>query len=204
LVVHKEVNPTIVLRVDNAYPRSDLLVRHERLTHRKDRDIRKNSTQTPNDTSYAPTEEQSRKRLRASYDASRPVPEIPGMMSSPTVFETHVQQDTPEASFASTSGMYSNSYSLTALSMAAEYQSLQGNMASEDSRHHSVSTPCALPTVTIDATADNPETAIPLSSLLHVHGPTLQESADSLALFLDNEPLNSYHFATLMSAEQPM
>jgi hypothetical protein len=204
LVVHKEVKSTIILRVDNAYPRSDLLVRHERLTHRKDRDLSKISTHTPNDTSCAPTEEQSRKRLRASYDASRLVPEIPGMMSSPAVFETILPQDTPEASFASTSGMYSNSYSLTALSMAAEYQSLQGNMASEDRVHHNVSTPCALPTVTMDATMDNPESVMPLNSLLHVHGPTLQESADSLALFLDSEPLNSYHFATLMSAEQPM
>jgi hypothetical protein len=100
--------------------------------------------------------------------------------------------------------MYSNSYSLTALSMAAEYQSLQGNMPREDSVHHDISTPFPLPTVTMDATTDDSGAVVPLSSLLHVHGPPLQDSADSLALFLDDEPLNSYHFATLMSTEQPM
>jgi hypothetical protein len=126
------------------------------------------------------------------------------MISSPAVLKMHLPQNTTTSSFGSISGMYSNSYSLTALSMAAEYQALQGNMANEDSVHHSMLTPCTLPTVTIDATSDDPETAMPLGALLHAHGSAIQESADSLALFFDSEPINSYHFATLMSAEQPM
>jgi hypothetical protein len=56
----------------------------------------------------------------------------------------------------------------------------------------------------MNATTDDSEAVVPLSSLLHVQGPPPQDSADSLALFLDDETLDSYHFATLMSTEQPM
>ena len=97
-----------------------------------------------------------------------------------------------------------NSYSLTALSMAAEYQALKGNMANGHEVHHSVPTPSTLPTVMPDATLDESQTVMPNNSFLHDNGPTLEESLDNLASFLDNEPLSSYHFATLMSAEQPM
>jgi hypothetical protein len=151
-----------------------------------------------------PAEEQSRKRMRASCDASRPVPEIPGMMSSPAVFEMQPSQYTPAPSFSPMSSVHNNSYSLTALSMAAEYQALQGNMANGFNVHHNASTPKVVPVGTIDATMDGPQAVEAASSLLPVHASTLEESLDSLASFLDNEPLNSYHFATLMSTEQPM
>jgi hypothetical protein len=142
--------------------------------------------------------------MRANCDASRPVPEIPGMMPSPAVFEMPPSQYTPAASFSPMSSGHNDSYSLTALSMAAEYQALQGNMANGVSVHHSANTSSALPVGTINSVMEEPQTVASARSLLPVHGSNLEESLDNLASFLDNEPLNSYHFATMMSAEQPM
>jgi hypothetical protein len=142
--------------------------------------------------------------MRSSFDVGRPVPEIPGMMSSPAISEMQSSQYASTISFNPMSSAHSNSYSLTALSMAAEYQALQGSMINGNETHHSVPTSSTLPSTTIPVTLVESQTVLPANSALHARGPTLEESLDSLASFLDNEPLNSYHFATLMSAEQPM
>jgi hypothetical protein len=201
---HEGKDPFLSKQENHTYFESDLLVRHERLTHRKDRDTQKENVRSSTEPSYVPEEEHSRKRMRASCDASRPVPEIPGMMSSPAVFEIQPSHYATATSFSPMTGAHSNSYSLTALSMAAEYQALQGNIANGNSAHHGVQTPSTLPSVTIDVTLDGSQAIMPASPIMNARGPTLEESLDSLASFLDNEPLNSYHFATLMSAEQPM
>lgn len=142
--------------------------------------------------------------MRASFDAGRPVPEISGMMSSPAILEMPNSQYAPATSFSPMSVVHNNSYSLTALSMAAEYQALQRNMTNASAVHLNMPTPSNLPTATMDANFDETQAVVSPNSLLHDHGPSLEESLDSLTSFLDNEPLNSYHFATLMSAEQPM
>jgi hypothetical protein len=142
--------------------------------------------------------------MRASFDTGRPVPDIPGMMSSPAIMELSSSQYAPATSFSPMTVAHDSSYSLTALSMAAEYQALQGNMTNEGAVHHKMPTPPTLQTATMDVSFDGSHADMPPNSLLHGHGPGLEESLDSLTSFLDNEPLNSYHFATLMSAEQPM
>ncbi|KAH8712122.1 hypothetical protein GQ44DRAFT_752322 [Phaeosphaeriaceae sp. PMI808] len=184
--------------------RNDLLVRHERLTHRKDRNITKDSVQPSAEPDYVPDEGQSRKRVRASFDASRPVPEIPGMMHSPALPDMHSSQYAPSISFSPASTAHSNSYTLTALSIAAEYQALQGNMANKSTMHHSVPALPSLPPTTSNITMQESHAVLHTNSLQHAHGMTLEASLDSLTSFLDDEPLSSYHFATLMSAEQPM
>jgi hypothetical protein len=151
-----------------------------------------------------PTQEPPRKRTRASFDAGRPVPEIPGMMSSPAVIEMQPGHYTPATAFSPMGGAHSNSYSLTALSMAAEYQALQGNVTNGNPVSHSLSTPSTLPSAAVGVAFDESQNVMSANSIMHMQGPTLEQSLDSLASFLDNEPLTSYHFATLMSAEQPM
>jgi hypothetical protein len=126
------------------------------------------------------------------------------MMSSPAILEMQPSQYAPATSFSPMTVAHDNSYSLTALSMAAEYQALQGNMANGTAMHHNLPTSSAMPAATIEVTFDQAHAAVPAIPLLNGHGPSLEESLDSLTSFLDNEPLNSYHFATLMSAEQPM
>jgi hypothetical protein len=183
---------------------SDLLVRHERLTHRKNRENQKESVQPSTESNHVPEQEPTRKRLRASFDAGRPVPEIPGMMSSPAVLELHSSHYAPATSFSPMSRAHSNSYSLTALSMAAEYQALQGNIPRDNPVQHHVSNQSTLPSATVDVTFDESQNVMSSNSTMHIPGPTLEESLNSLTSFLDNEPLTSYHFSTLMSAEQPM
>jgi hypothetical protein len=182
---------------------SDLLVRHERLTHRKDRENQKDHAQSSMEPSHVPAQEPPRKRMRASFDAGRLVPEIPGMMSSPAVIEMQPGHYTPATAFSPMAGVNNNSYSLTALSMAAEYQALQ-NLPNGNAINHSLPVPSTLSSTTIGVAFDESQNAMSANSIMQMQGPTLEESLDSLASFLDNEPLTSYHFATLMSAEQPM
>jgi hypothetical protein len=160
--------------------------------------------QPSTESNHVPESEPTRKRQRASFDAGRPVPEIPGMMSSPAVLELQSSQYAPAASFSPMSGPHNNSYSLTALSMAAEYQALQGNLPRDNSIQHRLPNQPTLPSATVDVTFGESQNAMSSSSMMHMQGPTLEESLNSLTSFLDNEPLTSYHFSTLMSAEQPM
>jgi hypothetical protein len=125
------------------------------------------------------------------------------MMSSPAVIEMQPGHYTPATGFSPMGSANSNSYSLTALSMAAEYQALQ-NLPNGNAINHSLSVPPTLPAAAAGVTFDESQNAMSANSIMHLQGPTLEESLDSLASFLDNEPLTSYHFATLMSAEQPM
>lgn len=92
-------------------------------------------------------------------------------------------------------------FSLAALSMAAEYQSLQGTMGNGITPHHEHPPPMSIHDEHISRTIEQP--LVP-SAPMQVHGPSLGDSLDSLAAFLDNEPLSSYHFASLINTEQPM
>jgi hypothetical protein len=92
-------------------------------------------------------------------------------------------------------------YSLAALSMAAEYQSMHGTVPNGTTPHHELSGPMILHDENITGTIEQPVAPAVQASL---NGPSLGESLDSLAAFLDNEPLSSYHFASLINTEQPM
>ncbi|KAH7093622.1 hypothetical protein FB567DRAFT_177528 [Paraphoma chrysanthemicola] len=202
--IHSGVKPFSCAQCNNSFTRSDLLVRHERLTH-KSSNNQSNELQDPIERQNAPTEEaQPRKRIRASFDAGRPVPEIPGMISSPAIQELPPTQYTPAAAFSPLASSHNNSYSLTALSMAAEYQALQGNMANGNTIQNHMPTPSTLPSAMIDAPFNESHSTLAATSYMHGNVPTLEESLNSLASFLDNEPLDSYHFASLMTTEQPM
>jgi hypothetical protein len=94
-------------------------------------------------------------------------------------------------------------FSLAALSMAAEYQSLQGNqgtMANGDSPHTG-----ALPLQnTVSQTIEQPSQNTVQMNGSQISGASLGESLDSLAAFWDDEPPTSYHFSSIINAEQPM
>lgn len=182
---------------------SDLLVRHERLQHRKDRENQKDRAPVTQEPNHVPAQEPPRKRSRTSFDASRPVPEIPGMMSSPAIIEMNSSHYGPATAFTPMSGAH-NSYSLTALSMAAEYQALQGNVPNGNTSDQNVQMPPTMAPAPVDVSFDEAQHIIPPNPMVHMQGPTLEESLDSLVSFMDHEPLTSYHFSTLMSAEQPM
>lgn len=90
-------------------------------------------------------------------------------------------------------------FSLAALSYAAEYQAMHGAMPNgAPTPHHEIH----LQEDPISNTVEH-QPAVPAATM-QIHGPSLGESLDSLAAFLDNEPLSSYHFSSLINTEQPM
>lgn len=145
--------------------------------------------------------------MRSSFDAGRPVPEIPSMMSTPAAPVDNITMHPPQYQqqnhnhVAPLSVGQNDEFSLTALSMAAEYQALQGDMTNGATPQHEFPGPIPLQEEAITSRVDQQVQHAPLS---HVHGPSLGDSLDSLAAFLDNEPLTSYHFSSLINTEQPM
>ena len=125
------------------------------------------------------------------------------MMSSPAVLDMQSSQQQPAMSHASMTFGHNSPYSLTALSMAAEYQALQGNMANVPT-HDTIPTPMPSHAGTIAASVEDPHTTMLTDPSAHSFESTFGESLDSLTSFLDSEPLNSYHFASLINTEQPM
>jgi len=149
------------------------------------------------------SDERPHKRIRSSFDTGRPVPEIPSMMSTPAA-TTNMDMQPPHHPQPSSSGpIYTgqnDEYSLAALSMAAEYQSLQGTMANGATPHHEMPGVTTMHNQNFSRTVEQPVN----TSASHMQSIGLGESLDSLAAFLDNEPLSSYHFSSLINTEQPM
>jgi hypothetical protein len=124
------------------------------------------------------------------------------MMSSPAVMDMQSSQHQPSRPHASLTFGQHSGYSLTALSMAAEYQALHGNM--QDQASHAMPTPMPSQPETIAATVETQHTTVPTEPANNFYGSALSTSLDSLALFLDSEPLDSYHFSSLINTEQPI
>lgn len=212
LFLHAQVGDTVrCWRPWKAYQYSDLLVRHERLTHRKaeakaqiaeqDAMLEAQARDASNnaDDNHNP---RPAKRIRSSYDTPRPVPLIRSMMSPPAL-DMQFSQTQPAPSMTPMSFSHNGEFSLTALSMAAEYQALHGNMA--DTSQGSVSLPTPMPSqVEITTSADTFQAPLPEDIQTHFQGPSFSESFDNLTSFLETEPLSTYNFASLVNTEQPM
>ncbi|KAI8931021.1 hypothetical protein NX059_012032 [Plenodomus lindquistii] len=202
--IHSGEKPFRCVQCNYSFTRSDLLVRHERLTHRKTQENQQDAQPTfSTEAMSEDAENRPQKRVRASMDAGRPVPEIRSMMSqSPAIEAQSVHQ--PTTSLASITFGHNSEFSLTALSMAAEYQALHGNMADTVSSHAHLPTPIPSQPGTVAVTMEEFTSSIPADNHFQSQGPSFSESLDSLTYFLDSEPFNSYHFASLMNTEQPM
>ncbi|PSN72401.1 hypothetical protein BS50DRAFT_630437 [Corynespora cassiicola Philippines] len=197
--IHSGIKPFSCAECNYSFTRSDLLVRHERLTHHKDQSQR--SQQVAPDSDYAPAETRPQKRVRTSFDGGRPVPEIPSMMSTPAVqMEMHPPPHQPPTPIGPLAVGQNDEFSLTALSMAAEYQALHGAMANSGSPHQRL--PEQTPLLESISRSIEPSAAPPAPA--QSQGPGIAESLDSLAAFLEYEPLTSYHFSSLINTEQPM
>lgn len=188
---------------------SDLLVRHERLTHQK-HSLNHKDQQPPVDN-HVLQDERPQKRLRTSFEPERPVPDIPSMMNTPSA-TAHMNMQPPlhphPAHIPPMHYPRNDEFSLAALSMAAEYQSLQGaqgTMSNGDSRRHQAPGPLPMHS----PMSQSLEQPISDSSTVNMNGlsmtcPTLEESLDSLTAFLDTEPLTSYRLSSIINTEQPM
>ncbi|KAF2010787.1 hypothetical protein BU24DRAFT_471832 [Aaosphaeria arxii CBS 175.79] len=202
--IHSGVKPFSCAECNYSFTRSDLLVRHERLTHHKENGQQK-PAQTPTADEGQTRESRPSKRLRSSFDAGRPVPQLPSMMPTPAAANVEVQHEhrlhPPLPPVNLTPNNDHEEFSLAALSMAAEYQALHGALIGNGSSNHEVSGPMPMQDEHIARTIEQPMTT---ATPMDVHGPSLGDSLDSLAAFLDNESLSTFHYAGLINTEQPM
>ncbi|PVI04950.1 hypothetical protein DM02DRAFT_134429 [Periconia macrospinosa] len=219
--IHSGVKPFRCSECNYSFTRSDLLVRHERLTHQKENTNNHTHTNgknhqnhiqhqapqshpnhTPSAESYVPPDGRPMKRMR--YDHERPVSDISTIMSPATVIamDTPLHQHQPGTMGSMSSVPATEEFSLAALSMAAEYQAMQGTMNNGRPPLHQVPNHVPLQDNTIARTVEHPAMQPPPAQ--QVQAPSVEESLDSLTAFLDHEPLNSYHFASLINTEQPM
>lgn len=124
------------------------------------------------------------------------------MMSSPAVMEVQSTQHPPSTPHATMTFGHHSGYSLTALSMAAEYQSLHGSMGNGTA--HTMATPMSTQPEAVATTVETHHPVISTEPSTHIYASTFPGSLDNLTMFLDSEPLDSYHFSSLINAEQPM
>jgi hypothetical protein len=128
------------------------------------------------------------------------------MTPSPAIQDNESSHYAPATPFNPMSTPHNNNYSLTALSMAAEYQSLQGDSANQNGAimEPGVPTPITVPSASVPGMMNDSQTIMPSESVYQIPDVTFEESLENLGSFLDNEPLNTYYFTSMVSAEQPM
>ncbi|KAF2201196.1 hypothetical protein GQ43DRAFT_372076 [Delitschia confertaspora ATCC 74209] len=199
--IHSGVKPFSCAECNYSFTRSDLLVRHERLTHRKEE---QKSHQTSGDI-YTSSESRPVKRMRHSFDSMSHSMDLSSVLSTPAASMT-VELPNPSAQQPVHSGplmtvTQNDDYSLATLSMAAEYQALQSTITNGSISHHE-NTP-AIP-ATYNRSEQGVAEQIGPSVPSLPHPPSLGESLDNLASFIDNEPLSCYQFSSLINQEQPM
>ncbi|KAL6705078.1 hypothetical protein ACN47E_007337 [Coniothyrium glycines] len=208
--IHSGEKPFRCAECNYSFTRSDLLVRHERLTHRKAQAQAETETAAQNgevqadkpvmNSVDAPDEVRSHKRMRSSIGSERPVPELRSMMSSPTVN----MQSAPghsASSLASLTFGHTDQFSLTALSMAAEYQALHGVM--DDKSQISEQLPMPVPAQAgMTSYMDNLPSSTAKEPQMTSHDPGFSQSLDNLTSFFEGESLSTYNFASLIGTEQ--
>ncbi|EEP78438.1 predicted protein [Uncinocarpus reesii 1704] len=159
---------------------SDLLIRHERLSHNK----------------FGP---QKRGRGSRSHAAkvdtpASTFPETP--QTSVTAFDNH-HRASPAAPRPNIECQ--DDFPLATLSMAAEHVSLQLPYGTPSS-HPAPNSPHVAFAQGGTMTTSEPPTQLDAN----IHTLELENSLDELSAFLDNGSLSSYHFSSLVSAEQPL
>jgi hypothetical protein len=198
VLFYAQVYPSLVVEAAEAYFASDLLVRHERLTHHKEH-MDHRSAQISMEAGHIHSGSRPYKRRRSSEYSGV----FEAHMSSPPT-HTHMSpvQYQPASAFADVCFGQSDEFSLTTLSMAAEYQSLQGDLnqltSSQDTRD--------LAPLPVRQTIDE-QALVEYTCRNHVLSSkksALENSIEHLTNFLENEPFSSYHFSPRMNSEQPL
>jgi hypothetical protein len=147
--------------------------------------------------------------MRHSLETERPVPEIPSMMSPAAVltmetrpFHHHHHHQQQPIAMNSIPLAQNDEFSLAALSMAAEYQAMQGNISNDRTTLDQVQNHVPITSTSIARSVEQSHMQPP--STQQTKASSVGESLDSLTAFLDYEPLNSYQSAGLINTEQPM
>ncbi|CZR54234.1 related to C2H2 transcription factor (AmdA) [Phialocephala subalpina] len=195
--IHTQEKPFGCRLCGHHFTRSDLLIRHERLTHNRETSSVAQRNERDEDEDGA---SQSRPNKRRAATAPYGTDGNHGTTGLTPQSMRHTSSSTNPTFTSPMIANQSDEYSLAALSMAAEYSSLHSSFLTPPAPDHNTSSYQSLPTQNdqIEMLSD----PLALQNTGHMQGLGLEESLDSLAAFLDNEPLSSYHFSSLTSAEQ--
>ncbi|KAH8807432.1 hypothetical protein F5884DRAFT_703514 [Xylogone sp. PMI_703] len=190
--IHTQEKPFGCQQCDHHFTRSDLLVRHERLTHKRDAplDAENGGNADGDDLGHKP----ARKRRTTTHRSKESNEAKVSFSAQPTPIDPGGQDPLVTSAFSTPAIInHHDECGLTALSMAADYSTL-----STVPDHH------ATPYSSLPTHNESVETftdPLSLQGTGHIQGLGFEESLDSLAAFLDNEPLTSNHFTSLISAE---
>ncbi|KMU86521.1 hypothetical protein CIHG_04309 [Coccidioides immitis H538.4] len=183
--IHTQEKPFACQLCDHRFTRSDLLIRHERLSHNK----------------IVPHKRGKGSRSNANKATATPNPSYHDTPSSaqpaiPTTFDDHHR---PSIAVTHPSIERHDDFPLATLSMAAEHVSLQMPYDAPSSHPAPISTHIAF------GQSGPINTTEPPSQMgANIHSLELENSLNELSSFLDNGAISSYHFSSLVSAEQPM
>jgi hypothetical protein len=195
ILFHSEVHPYSIFQDAKAYFESDLLVRHERLTHHKEH-MNDRSALLPTDATHTHPDSRPYKRRRSSEYSGIFEADISSPQPYPHILPTQYQ---PAMAFGDMCFGQSDEFSLAALSMAAEYQSLQGDSnqltSSQETRN--------LTSLPVRQTVDE-RTLMQYTPHNQTQRSRFESSLENLTTFLENQPFRSFHFTSRLSVEQPM
>nr|KMM64072.1 hypothetical protein CPAG_00424 [Coccidioides posadasii RMSCC 3488] len=183
--IHTQEKPFACQLCDHRFTRSDLLIRHERLSHNK----------------IVPHKRGKGSRSNANKATATPNPSYHDTPSSaqpaiPTTFDDHHR---PSIAVTHPSIERHDDFPLATLSMAAEHVSLQMPYDAPSSHPPPNSTHIAF-----GQSGPITTTEPPSQMGANIHSIELENSLNELSSFLDNGAISSYHFSSLVSAEQPM
>ncbi|PGH02515.1 hypothetical protein AJ79_07628 [Helicocarpus griseus UAMH5409] len=197
--IHTQEKPFGCQLCDHRFTRSDLLIRHERLSHNRD-GSRKRELRTSR------TSKSTARKLNASAASSYPASPMP--LPPLTIDDEHRGASlagNPHSHVPMDSSIHSSNYPLATLTMAAEHVALQiPDQAAHTHAHTAAQSVSGSLTYSQSVPASRLPEEPPALFDGHVANIDFEHSLDELAAFLDSGALSSYHFSSVVSAEQPM
>ncbi|KEF51298.1 uncharacterized protein A1O9_12648 [Exophiala aquamarina CBS 119918] len=200
---HTREKPFACSQCDSKFTRSDLLVRHERLSHDPERSVRNGRAESHTGSS---NHQDGRQRRDTGTSNTLEVPDARSLSSPRFAQVTNYLPST--ANQAPAHATSNNDLLFTSLLMAAEHARPQA--------HPNPMEPQSNLPESIFPSQDQllgggqaiqssiPNTSNPLNGMGGLQGFDFEDSLQDLANFMDNGTLASYHFSSLISAEQPI
>ncbi|KAL1644982.1 hypothetical protein SLS58_004053 [Diplodia intermedia] len=195
---HTQEKPFTCDKCASRFTRSDLLIRHERLSHNSNAPKRKYAKDKVDSSDDANQAQKHDKRVRiasirdgdsqeATSDARSNSPNA-ALANSP--FSVGMPPMPMDTSFHSP---------LAALSFAAEQSAFQDALAASSPQPFGVT-----PGMNSEHLAHTDTLPTPSNGAGDATDADFSEALDSLTAFLENEPLSSYRFSSTITAEQPV
>ncbi|KAF2453168.1 hypothetical protein BDY21DRAFT_388223 [Lineolata rhizophorae] len=195
---HTLEKPFCCTLCDHRFTRRDLLIRHERLSHNKDAPQAQSS-----DGSNRPTKRRRTVTIEGINDQNMSPPSAPPPPYDPGSAPLHSDSTQPQPSNPE-HAQNSDDSLLATLSMAAERAALENGYGDPPVQPHQLTPNMPLAQEEPVQAPAEPIHAIQPAGHTRSPGLEFEESLNNLATFLDNGPLSSYNFSSLINAEQPM